>query len=82
MGAMRPLRSATDKQPRDNDSWRLAVEWARSSLEGLTGGPDVRRQLETGERMCYSVEAAAVILGTAVALWPNTAALLAAGDTN
>jgi hypothetical protein len=62
--------------PRPHGSWGAAIERARASWDGLTGGPT----LEAGGRLVYSDTAAAAILATALGLWADMAASLAAGE--
>ena len=62
-------------------SWEAAVDRARRSWDGLTGGPDPRLGGTTG-RAGYSEAAATAILSTALGLWSDTAAGMTAGDTD
>ncbi len=70
------------KTERPFDSWDASVARARRAWDDLTGGPAVRGASPTSDPgpLLYSDVAAAAILRAAVALWPDTAARMAAGD--
>lgn len=63
-------RPAAGRAPRPADSWSLAVTRAREWWDDLTGGAPADGR--------YSDVAAAAILATALGLWADTAAMLAA----
>ena len=57
-------------------SWPAAIERARAAWDGLTGGPVYA---PAGTARAYSDVAAAAILGAALGLWADTAAMLGDG---
>lgn len=72
-GARRePAEGSRVRTARPAGSWGAALERARASWDGLKGGPPAGG--------AYSDAAAAAILATALGLWADTAAALAAGE--
>ncbi len=74
----RSASTHSDVSGRPLGSWGEAVDRARRSWDGLTGGPGVG--LGGLPSVRYSEAAAAAILRTALGLWTDVAAGMAAGE--